>query len=122
MHGHDFAERRYAVLVECFDGHEISDAGTERAHIEGGSAVSENLVTQIQTIRLDPPADVVTDRTRHAPPADRHHARIRTYRLGVGGRARRGATGIAEHTQIADRQVCGAHVAVHIAYVARTNG
>src|SRR6187399_1538190 len=111
MHGHDFAECRYTALIECLHGYVVIDTNTERAHTEARPAIlhprlGENLVGRTQTIRPDPPAQVVPHRARHAPPADRHHALIVSAdRLDVGRRTRCGAARVAEHAQIADRQV-----------------
>src|SRR6185369_13056780 len=97
MHGHDFAECRYAALVECLNGYLVIDTNTERAHIEDRPAIlhqrlGENLVARIQTISPDAPAHVVPHRARHAPPADGHHTSIFSAdSLDAGRRARCGA-------------------------------
>ena len=99
---------------------------SERSSFGQRCAIAElvrpQLVRQRQPVGADPEADIVADRARHSAPADR---RVALVGMAAGAEARRhcrrAAVGIAEDSQVADREVRRADMAVDVADEARAH-
>src|SRR6266550_8829435 len=111
-------QRRHAVLIEALDRDPIPLPYRQRAQLEGRPLVGKALVGLIQLRWCDTPPHIVADRARHRPPRDHGIARVTIAPCGqaLGGcRPRPHTPLMAEHADIADRQVRGTYMNVFVA-------